>query len=71
MRPVPRCLASILSLAHELKLAVVAEGIETEEDAALLRAMGCEQGQGFLFGAPMPAAQIFGFIAGAKKMGIA
>src|SRR5262245_8947400 len=59
----PKVLASILSLAHELKLSVIAEGIETDEDASLLRAMGCEQGQGFLFGAPMPAAQIFGFIA--------
>ena len=62
----PKVLASILSLAHELKLAVVAEGIETDEDASLLRNMGCEQGQGFLFGAPMPAAQIFGFIAACK-----
>jgi EAL domain-containing protein (putative c-di-GMP-specific phosphodiesterase class I) len=62
----PKVLASILSLAHELKLAVVAEGIETDEDATLLRSLGCEQGQGFLFGAPMPAAQIFGFIAACK-----
>lgn len=62
----PKVLASILSLAHELKLAVVAEGVETDEDASLLRNMGCEQGQGFLFGAPMPAAQIFGFIAACK-----
>jgi diguanylate cyclase (GGDEF)-like protein/PAS domain S-box-containing protein len=62
----PKVLASILSLAHELKLAVIAEGIETDEDASLLRAMGCEQGQGFLFGAPMPAAQIFGFIAACR-----
>jgi diguanylate cyclase (GGDEF)-like protein/PAS domain S-box-containing protein len=62
----PKVLASILSLADELKLAVVAEGIETDEDAALLRNMGCQQGQGFLFGAPMPAAQIFGFIAACK-----
>ena len=62
----PKVLASILSLAHELKLSVVAEGIESEEDATLLRSMGCEQGQGFLFGAPMPATQIFGFIAAAK-----
>jgi diguanylate cyclase (GGDEF)-like protein len=67
----PKVLASILSLAHELKLTVIAEGVEHEEDVALLRSMGCEQGQGFIFGAPMPAAQIFGFIAGAKKMGIA
>jgi EAL domain-containing protein (putative c-di-GMP-specific phosphodiesterase class I) len=65
-----KVLASILSLARELKLGVVAEGLESEQDAMLLRTMGCEQGQGFVFGAPMPAAQVFGFIAGAKKMGI-
>lgn len=62
----PKVIASILSLAHELKLSVIAEGVESDEDATLLRSMGCEQGQGFLFGAPMPAAQVFGFIAGAK-----
>jgi PAS domain S-box-containing protein len=62
----PKVLASILSLARELKLVAVAEGVETEEDVSLLRAMGCEQGQGFLFGAPMPSAQVFGVIAAAR-----
>ena len=62
----PKVLASILSLAHELKLVAIAEGVETEEDVALLKSMGCEQGQGFLFGAPMPAAEVFGFIAAAR-----
>jgi diguanylate cyclase (GGDEF)-like protein/PAS domain S-box-containing protein len=67
----PKVLASILSLAHELKLAVIAEGVETEDDALLLRRLGCEQGQGFLFGASMPSAQVFGFISGAKRIGLA
>jgi len=62
----PKVLASVISLAHELKLVAVAEGVETEEEVALLRALGCEQGQGFYFGAPMPAAQIFGYIAAAR-----
>ncbi len=45
---------------------MIAEGVETEEDVALLRSLGCEQGQGFLFGAPMPAAEILTFIESAK-----
>jgi c-di-GMP-specific phosphodiesterase len=64
----PKVLASILSLARQLNLVAIAEGVETEEDVALLRNMGCEQGQGFLFGAPMPAAQVFGFISAARAL---
>jgi len=56
-------LRSIVSLAHELKLAVVAEGLESEAEAMLLRDMGCEFGQGFLFGTALPAAGIPNFIA--------
>jgi diguanylate cyclase (GGDEF)-like protein/PAS domain S-box-containing protein len=62
----PKVLASILSLAHDLKLAAIAEGVETEEDVALLKSLGCEQGQGFLFGAPMPAPEILSFLKGAR-----
>jgi diguanylate cyclase (GGDEF)-like protein len=64
----PKVLASILSLAHELKLVAIAEGVESVQEVTLLKALGCDQGQGFLFGAPMPSAQVFGFIASAKKM---
>lgn len=46
---------SIISLADELGIAVVAEGIETAEQAAALIEMGCRFGQGFLFGRPEPA----------------
>jgi EAL domain-containing protein (putative c-di-GMP-specific phosphodiesterase class I) len=60
-----KILASIVSLAHELKLAVVAEGVETQEEAARLKDMGCEFGQGYLLGAPVPASEINGVIAGA------
>jgi PAS domain S-box-containing protein len=44
--------SSIISLGRELELSVVAEGIETAEQLAHLRQLGCELGQGFLFGRP-------------------
>ena len=47
---------SIMSLADERGIAVVAEGIETAEQAAALIEMGCRFGQGFLFGRPEPAS---------------
>lgn len=46
---------AILQLGHGFKLAVIAEGIETEAEYARLRAKGCQEGQGYLFGKPMPA----------------
>jgi diguanylate cyclase (GGDEF)-like protein len=45
----------IISLAHELGKTVVAEGIETLEQDAALRAYGCDYGQGWLYGRPMDA----------------
>ena len=56
-------LASMVRLAHELGLQVVAEGVESEEDARRLRDLDCEFAQGFFFGAPLPAADVPGFIA--------
>lgn len=44
--------AAVVELAHAHDLTVVAEGVETEGQAASLRAMGCEHGQGWLFGRP-------------------
>jgi diguanylate cyclase (GGDEF)-like protein/PAS domain S-box-containing protein len=49
----PLILRSIIALAHELGKEVVAEGVETAEDAAYLRSIGCEFGQGFYYGEPM------------------
>jgi EAL domain-containing protein (putative c-di-GMP-specific phosphodiesterase class I) len=48
-------LRSIVSLAHDLGMDVVAEGAETDSDAVELSQLGCEYAQGFLFGAPMTA----------------
>lgn len=48
---------AILYLGHSFGLEVIAEGVETEEQAARLRKKGCETAQGFLFGKPMPAGE--------------
>ena len=48
-------LRSMVSMAHELGLAVVAEGVTEESDALELRQMGCEFVQSFLFGPPVQA----------------
>jgi diguanylate cyclase (GGDEF)-like protein/PAS domain S-box-containing protein len=49
---------TIIEMAHQLGFTVVAEGVETDRQAAFLRQFGCEQAQGFFFGRPMPAAQL-------------
>jgi len=51
----PVILKSIITLAHDLGMNVVAEGIETDSDAVELSQLGCELGQGFAFGEPMDA----------------
>jgi diguanylate cyclase (GGDEF)-like protein/PAS domain S-box-containing protein len=47
--------SSIVGLGRQLGLSVVAEGIENRATADLLLSMGCEEGQGYFFGRPMPA----------------
>ncbi len=47
-----------VALADALELTVTAEGIETEEEATILRIAGCNAFQGFFFGRPMPAAEL-------------
>ncbi len=49
---------SLISLAHQLECAVIAEGVETEYQAEILAELGCDLIQGFLFGRPAPAEEI-------------
>ncbi|MES3025193.1 MAG: EAL domain-containing protein [Pseudomonadota bacterium] len=47
--------SSIIALAHNLKLSVIAEGVETAEQLAYLRGHGCDEMQGYYFSKPVPA----------------
>jgi diguanylate cyclase len=49
---------AIISLTHSLRMKVIAEGVETLAQLEQLRALGCDQCQGFLFGRPAPARAI-------------
>ena len=49
---------AIIVMGHALKLKVIAEGVETTEQLALLRQLGCDGMQGFLFSRPLPAKEI-------------
>jgi PAS domain S-box-containing protein len=50
-----KIVAAVVGLGQSLGLTTVAEGVETAEQAEMLRWMGCELGQGWLFGRPVPA----------------
>ncbi len=50
--------STIISLAHSLKMKVVAEGVETEEQSRYLRLLKCDEMQGYLFSKPLPASAL-------------
>ena len=54
---------AIIALANGLDIETTAEGVETEEQAKAMRAVGCNQLQGFHFGRPVPAAELSAQIA--------
>lgn len=56
--------ATMISLAHALGMIVVAEGVDSIEQLALLKELGCDQIQGYLFSPPVPAAQILPLLGG-------
>ncbi|WP_086838190.1 sensor domain-containing protein [Amycolatopsis kentuckyensis] len=51
---------SIIAMAHAVDLTVIAEGVESAEQVELLRALGCDQAQGYHLGRPVSAAELFG-----------
>ncbi|WP_462320530.1 putative bifunctional diguanylate cyclase/phosphodiesterase [Halochromatium sp.] len=59
--------AAMIAMAKALGLEVVAEGIETQAQRALLRDLGCDLGQGYLFSRPCPAAEAGRFLASCSE----
>ncbi|MGE0486498.1 MAG: EAL domain-containing protein [Gammaproteobacteria bacterium] len=59
---------SIIAMARALGIDVVAEGVETAGQAAMLRGMGCQYAQGFLFGRPQPRGQFAAEYVGAPGL---
>jgi len=53
-----KIVAAVVGLAHTLDLISVGEGVETEDQADLLLSLGCELGQGWLYGRPVPAGEL-------------
>jgi EAL domain-containing protein (putative c-di-GMP-specific phosphodiesterase class I) len=55
--------STIISLSHSLRLKVIAEGVETEEQARILRLLRCDAFQGFLISKPLPAQELVALLS--------
>lgn len=63
-----KIVAAVVGLAYSLDMVTVAEGVETEEQAAMLLGLGCELGQGWLFGCALAAEYLPAMIAAPPRM---
>ena len=63
--------SAIVALAKRLDQQVVAEGVETEEQARVLTGFGCDELQGYLFSRPLPAKKFEAFLRIAEKVEVA
>ncbi|MFD4841192.1 EAL domain-containing protein [Achromobacter sp. NPDC058515] len=61
------CVRFALALGKRMDWRVIAEGISTEAELLTLRALGCDHGQGYLLGRPMPLAQLISFVDAESK----
>ncbi|MCX5874904.1 MAG: EAL domain-containing protein [Deltaproteobacteria bacterium] len=59
---------SVIALAHRMRVGVVAEGVETEEQAGYLRQNGCDEIQGYLFSKPVPAEEFAELVRQGKTL---
>jgi EAL domain-containing protein (putative c-di-GMP-specific phosphodiesterase class I) len=57
----------VIPLGRQLGMKVLAEGIETEEQAARLRRLGCHEAQGYLYARPMRLPDLLGWLAEHKE----
>ena len=64
----PVLVRAILDMAHALGLVVVAEGIETEEQATVLRELGCERAQGYALARPAAAEAVAELVSPARAV---
>jgi EAL domain-containing protein (putative c-di-GMP-specific phosphodiesterase class I) len=53
---------AIVEMARSLRLEVIAEGVETDDQLEQLRRLRCHKVQGYLFSRPVPATQVLGYI---------
>ena len=60
-------LRAIVALGHDLEMDIVAEGIESDEVATGVATLGCEYGQGYHFGHPLPAASVLGYLRSMER----
>src|SRR6185295_14845861 len=60
--------STIISLAHSLRLKVVAEGVDAEEQAEVLRLLRCDEMQGYLFSKPLPFDELTAMLLREKKV---
>lgn len=57
----------VIDLGRTLKMATIAEGIETEQQAKVLQEMGCHEGQGYLYARPMAPPELHAWLAAREK----
>ncbi len=62
---------AIMRMAHAVDMSVVAEGVETDDQLATLRRLGCGRAQGFLFAAPMTASDCAAYLAARRGAAVA